>query len=127
MHPAAKWRFLWTQSSPGYVPVVFLPQDRSPATPRFFVVLRQQLRISQKRGTHWNEFSEVIHSSQHNRLEIGLNICGTRKVRPEGSEQGRQVLRNNCKEHLFLMLEMPVERALRKPGFPRDLFRCHPR
>src|SRR5260221_7295121 len=93
----------------------------------FFAVLRQQPRISQKRGTHGNEFSEVIRSSQGNRLEIGLNIRGTRKVRLEGSKQGRQVLRNNCKKHLFLMLEMPVERALRKPGFPRDLFRCHPR
>src|SRR5258708_3007902 len=93
----------------------------------FFAVLRQQPRISQKRGTHGNEFSEVIRSSQGNRLEIGLNIRGTRKVRLEGSNQGRQVLRNNSKKPLFLMLEMPVERAPRKPVFPRDLFLCHSR
>src|SRR5579863_2105860 len=92
-----------------------------------FAVLHQQLCIGQKRGTHRNEFSKVIHRSQRNRLEISQNIRCTWKMRLEGTKKDWQVLRNNRKEHFFLMFEMPVERTLRKSGFPCNLFRGHTR
>src|SRR5437667_3284855 len=91
------------------------------------LVVSQQLRVGEKRGAQGNELPIVLDGSQGNGLQVLADAARARHMCLKDLKERGQVFRYNGEQHLLFMLKVPVERALGKAGFPRDLLGGHPR